>query len=83
MPYSYKPFGIDIQTTPPPQQKIKLSTNVTVSDDFRREYDIWLAATFGYNDPILKENEAVYFKTRNMFIMSPLAFNKIFNEFGI
>lgn len=54
-PFDFAGFRIFEEPSPP--QKIKLSDNVDVSDDFRKEFDSWLLSEFGRQDPLLKRNQ--------------------------
>ncbi len=47
--------GMRLFEEPLPSQKIKLSDSVTVSDNFRREFDSWLMGMFGRREPMLKD----------------------------
>ena len=63
--------GFKVYETPLPQQKIRLSSSVNVSDSFRQEFDIWLADEFGYKDPLLKPDQVLISQQFGMMIMDP------------
>jgi hypothetical protein len=48
-------MGIPVITEPPPQ-KVKLSESVQVTDEFRDDFDTWLAGFFGYHSSIIPKD---------------------------
>ena len=65
-----RPLGMRVIEEPPPPPKLKLSEKVQVSDEFRRAFDIWLAAEFGYRDPRILHNR-FYVSTQFGTIIAP------------
>lgn len=47
--------GLKVFEEPLPPQKIKLSTEIQVTDEFRLEFDTWLLNTFGRQDSLLRD----------------------------
>jgi hypothetical protein len=52
-------FGVPVFEPPPPPQKVKLSGSVQVTSKFRKDFDIWLAGFFGYQDSLLERGQAI------------------------
>lgn len=65
----YTALGLNIHTAPPPQPKLKLSSKVVVSPEFRIKTDTWLAATFGYNEPIIPKGQVLV--SKDFIVMNP------------
>ena len=40
--------------------KLQLNSNINVSDEFRKEFNNWLIARFGYKESLFGDNEAYY-----------------------
>lgn len=52
--------GLKIIESPPTPQKIRLSPSLNVSDEFRREFNAWLAQEFGYEEALNKDHAMLY-----------------------
>ena len=57
-------------------QKQRLSSNVTVTDKFRKEMDAWLAGFFGFHD-ILSDGQVIKSEPNRTLVMNENTFNKL------
>ena len=57
-------------------QKQRLSSNVTVTDEFRKKMDEWLAGFFGFHN-VLSDGQVIKIEPNRTIVMNENTFNRL------
>lgn len=66
--YPLEMCGMKVIEEPKQPQKIKLSDDVIVSDEFRSNFNDWLLARFGRRESFIRGGEFYHFKDYGMIV---------------